>query len=196
MQRLHFESPHLSKCKICWICKKALSRKLVKSILLILALFQKSAVSKKRVWLSKKAFLTYFYKMKVQWEQDRLATLKNVWKGAKEILALNSIALYFAIFHFSRENECACKSHIIFHIPVAIDTAKFSGWFFMWNVLKFTIWKQTTTISNLDLFTSKQMLSLINAINLKCDTAHMIYSTQTFAGPNHLSMMYVNDFHI
>ena len=107
MQRLHFESPHLSKCKICWICKKALSRKLVKSILHILALFQKSAVSKKRVWLSKKAFLTYFYKMKVQWEQDRLATLKNVWKGAKEIPALNSIALYFAIFHSSRENVCA-----------------------------------------------------------------------------------------
>ena len=89
-----------------------------------------------------------------------------------------------------------CKSQILFYIPVAIDAAKFSGWFFMWNVLKSTIWKQSTTISNLDLFTSKQMISPLNAINLKCDTVHMIYSTQTFAGPNHLSMMYVNDFHI
>ena len=70
------------RCKDCTlkahIYQKALSRKLVKSIFLILALFQKSAVSKKGAWLSKKAFLTYFYKMKVQWEQDRLATLKNV----------------------------------------------------------------------------------------------------------------------
>ena len=71
--------------------------------------------------------------MKVQWEQDRLAALKNVSKGgAKEILALNSIALDFAISHFSRENVYACsKSQILFHIPVAIDTAKFSGWFFV-----------------------------------------------------------------
>ena len=110
-------------------------KKLVKSILLILALFQKSAVSKKRSLALQKGISNILYKMKVQWEQDRLATLKNVWKGAKEILALNSIALYFAIFHFSRENVCACsKSRILFHIPVAIDTAKFSGWFFMWII--------------------------------------------------------------